>query len=180
MHRKLLETTLSELDGERAEYFGDIVNRLEADPRTEANANTVFTVLGDVMGALPIYLEAAELIGLLLDFTRDHDQRLRQIMFDQEFVLNPAIIRSVTGDFIVRVLAVTMEKREEFETADGHGSVQNLTWPYRETDLVDPDDDPEAWAEALQKTDAWRHRHGGDRRRSGAARIDAVAADKIK
>ena len=55
MHRKIIETTLSGLDAERASYFGDIANRLQADARAEPNANMVFTVLGDVMGELPTY-----------------------------------------------------------------------------------------------------------------------------
>ena len=66
MHRKIIEATLQGLEGKRAAYFSDIANRLDQNPRTEPIANMVFTVLGDVMAELPTYLEAAELIGLLL------------------------------------------------------------------------------------------------------------------
>jgi hypothetical protein len=152
MHRKIIETTLSGLDAERASYFGDIANRLQADARAEPNANMVFTVLGDVMGELPTYLEAAELIGLLLEFTNDNEARLRQVMFSPEFVETPKIIRTVTGDFMVRVVGVTMDDHGEPAEETSRGRRQKLTWPYRETDLVDPEDEPEAWAEALGKS----------------------------
>ncbi len=52
MHRIIIETNLAGLNSERASYFGDIANRLQADARTEPIANMVFTVLGDVMSNL--------------------------------------------------------------------------------------------------------------------------------
>lgn len=174
---KIIETALSRLDGERAAYFGDVARRLEEDPRAQPNANIVYTVLKDVMAELPIYLDKGELIDLLLKFTGDNYQRIRQIMFDREFVHDPASIRAVTGDFILQVVDMSLEKNDTGEQPHG---VHKLTWPYRETDVVDPEGDPEAWAEALAKSETWRRQHGEDRRRSGTARIDEVARKKDK
>jgi hypothetical protein len=174
VHRKIIEATLQGLEGKRAAYFSDIANRLDQNPRTEPIANMVFTVLGDVMAELPTYLEAAELIGLLLEFTNDNEERLRRIMYSPEFVENSKIIRAVTGEFMVRVVAVTMDEHGEFAEETDHGHKQKLTWPYRDTDVVDPEDDPEAWAEAVSKAETWHQDHGTDRRRRGTDRIDQM------
>ena len=168
------------LAGERAAYFGDIANRLDQNARAEPMANMVFTVLGDVMSELPIYLEAAELVRLLLEFTNDNEARLRQIMYSPGFVENPKIIRAVTGDFMVRVVAVTMDEHGELAEETSHGHKQKLTWPYRDTDVVDPEDDPDAWTEAVEKAEAWHQSHGADRRRRGADRIDQMEDNKDK
>jgi hypothetical protein len=179
VHRKLIETALQGLEGARAAYFGGIATKLNTDARAEPMANMVFTVLGDVMAELPIYLEAAELIGLLLEFTANNETRLRQVMYSSEFVENPKIIRAITGDFIVRVVGVTMDEHGELAEETGHGHRQKLTWPYRDTDVVDPpDDDPEAFAEAASKAEAWHQSNGTDRRRRGAGRIDQMGESK--
>ena len=180
MHRKIIETTLQGLEDERAAYFGDIANRLDQNARAEPMANLVFTVLGDVMTELPIYLEAAELVRLLLEFTNENEERLRQIMYSPGFVENPKIIGAVTGDFMVRVVAVTMDEHGELAEETSHGHKQKLTWPYRDTDVVDPEDNPEAWADAVRKAEAWRQSHGADRRQQGADRIDHLEENKDK
>lgn len=178
MHRKIIEAALQGLEGKRASYFTDIANRLDQNPKIEPMANMVFTVLGDVMGELPIYLEAAELIGLLLEFTAENKERLHRTMYSPGFAENPKIIHAITGEFIVRVVAVTMDEHGELAEETDHGHKQKLTWPYRDTDVVDPEDDPEAWGEAVSKAEAWRQSHGTDRRRRGAGRIDQMAENK--
>ena len=84
----------------------------------------VFTVLGDVMNELPTYLEAAEVIGLLLEFTTDNEEQLHQIMYSPGFVEDPKIIRAVTGDFMVRVVATTMDDHGELAEETSHGHSQ--------------------------------------------------------
>lgn len=177
MHKRIIETALSRLDASRATYFGEVARRLETDSRAQSNANIIYTVLNEVMAELPIYLDKDELIDLLVKFSESNYQRLRQALFDPEFVRDPASIRTVTDEFILQVVDMSFKKGDDGDTSRG---VHRLTWPYRETDLVDPEDDPEEWAEALAKSEAWRLQHRLDRRRSGPARIDEVAAEKAR
>jgi len=175
----MVQAALTRLDGERATYFGDIARSLEGDSRAQSNANIIFTVLKDVMAELPLYLEKADLIDLLLKFTDSNYQSLRKTMFDPAFVENPASIRKVTGDFIHQVIAITLEKHGSLDSGGSLQSTHKLTWPYRETDLVDPEIDKEEWAKALAKNEKWLAEHGEDRRRSGSARIDEIAQKKV-
>ena len=110
MHKKIIETALSRLDGERAAYFGDVGRRLEEDPRAQPNASIVYTVLKDVTAELPIYLDKVELIDLLLKFTGGNYQRRHQIMFYREFVHDLTSIRAVTGNFILQGVDISLEK----------------------------------------------------------------------
>lgn len=178
VHKRIIEADLSRLDTERASYFSDVASRLEEDARTEPIAHIVFTILKDVMADLPIYLDRAELVDLLLNFSNSHSHQIRKILFDPEFLHDPSSIRSVTRDFTHQVIALTLEKHNTSENNGQPANVHKLTWPYRETDLVDPEDEPEEWAEVLARNEAWCLEHGEDRRRSGAARIDEVAFEK--
>ncbi len=81
---------------------------------------------------------------------------------------------------MVRVVGVTMDDHGELVEESSRGGRQKLTWPYRETDLVDLEDDPDAWAEALDKSEAWRRSHDTDRRRRGANRIDQMGENTDK
>jgi len=106
---------------------------------------------------------------------------LRKALYDPKFIHDPSSIRNVTGEFIHQVVKLSLEKHENGEIEEFQLSVHKLTWPYRDTDVVDPDEEPEAWSEALAKNEKWRLENGGvDRRRSGAARIDELASKKAK
>ncbi len=181
MHKKIIEKALGNLSADRATYFGAIVNRLEEDKRIENNANLVYSVLKDVIDDLPIYLDQKELINLLLEFTNKKYHTLKKALYDPEFVHDPSSIRSVTGEFVHQVVKLSFEKHENGEIEEAQLSVHKLTWPYRDTDVVDPEDEPEEWSEAVARSQKWLAEHGGvDRRNSGAARIDDMASEKAK
>jgi len=177
VHKKIIEGGLSQLSTERAAYFGDVANALEGDKRAENNANMVYSVLRDVMADLPIYLERADLIDLLFAFIDSHYKELRGIMYDPGFIHDPSVLRRVTGLFVHQVVNKTLEKQESLGDDDRSLSVHKLTWPYRDTDLIDPDEEPDAWDEAVAKAAGW---DGVERRKSGAARVDDMAADKLR
>ncbi len=179
MHKKIIEKTLAKLAPDRASYFGAVANMLEQDGRIENNANLVYSVLKDVMADLPVYLEKKELIDQLLEFTDKNYQHLKVALYDPEFIHDPTSIRSVTGAFIHQVVKLSLEKHENGEIEEAQLSVHKYSWPYRDTDVVDPEEEPDAWAEAVAKSEKWRLENGGvDRRSSGAARIDDVARNK--
>lgn len=181
MHKKIIEKSLSRLDPDRATYFGAVVGKLEKDPRIENNANLVFSVLKDVMTELPIYLQEDELIEQLLSFTEENYQALRIALYNPKFVHDPASFRSVTGAFINQIASLALRKLKDGEIGESSLSVQTYTWPYRETDISDPEDDPEEWAEAVAKSEKWRQENNGvDRRQRGTARIDEIGLGKKK
>ncbi|MEK9724745.1 MAG: hypothetical protein VW405_14845 [Rhodospirillaceae bacterium] len=45
LHRKIVEPVLQNLEGERAQYFYSLIQRLEEDRRVEAMANLVYLSL---------------------------------------------------------------------------------------------------------------------------------------
>ncbi|NQU56943.1 MAG: hypothetical protein HQ513_06890 [Rhodospirillales bacterium] len=179
MHKKIIEKALAQLTPERATYFGSVAGRLEKDPRIEDNANLVYSVLKDVMADLPVYLDEKELINQLLEFTDNNYQRLKVALFDPKFIHDPASIRSVTGAFVHQIVKLSLEKHENGEIQESPLSVHQYTWPYRDTDIVDPDDEEDEWNVAIAKNEKWLQENGGvDRRSSGAARVDGLANKK--
>ncbi|MBT4934226.1 MAG: hypothetical protein HOL66_14195 [Rhodospirillaceae bacterium] len=175
MHKKIIEKALANMDPDRASYFGAIANKLDEDPRIENNANLVFSVLKDVMLELPLYLEEKELINQLLEFTNKNYASLKAALYDPEFIHHPSSLRAVTGAFVHQIVKISLKKHDDGEIEEAKLSVHTLTWPYRDTDVVDPEEEPDAWAEALSKNEKWRLENGGvDRRSSGAARIEDV------
>ncbi len=181
MHKKIIEKALGQLDADRATYFGAIVNKLEEDKRIENTANIVFTVLKDVITDLPIYLDQKELINLLLQFIDRNYHRIKKVIYDPAFIHDPSSLREVTGEFVHQVVKLSLEKHEKGEIEEAKRSVHKLTWPYRDTDVVDPEEDPEEWSAAIARSQKWLAENGGvDRRKSGAARIDDMASEKAK
>lgn len=183
MHEKIIEKALSRLEGDRASYFGVIVRRLEEDRRMEGRANLVYSVLKDVMAELPLYLEPKELITLLLAFTDEHYGALKQALYDPGFVRAPSSLRTVTRLFVLQVADMALERHRsgEIDEEADKLSVHKYTWPYRATDLIDPEEAPEAWAEAIARSQQWVRDNGGvDRRGAGLARIDEVASELAK
>jgi len=179
VHKQIIVKALAHLDPDRAAYFGAVASKLEEDARIENIANLVFVVLKDVMTELPLYLDEKELINQLIEFTDKNYQGLKAALYDPKFIHDPSSIRSVTGPFVHQIVRISLEKYDNGEVEEDHLSVHKYTWPYRDTDIADPDDEPDEWAAALNKSEKWRLEHGGvDRRSSGAARIDDIAAKK--
>jgi len=178
IHKKIIEKALGNLEPKRAEYFGGIARALEEDGRTEANANIIYTVLKDVMDDLPTYIEKKELIELIFKFVEDNYTRLREIMYDRKFIQDQTAIRKVTRYFVQQIISLSFDKLNSGEITLEEKEVHKLTWPYRDTDVIDPEEEPEAWAEAVRKTEKWRNEYGKDRRSRGHARIDEVATDQ--
>lgn len=182
VHKKIIEKALSQLDSERASYFGVIARSLEEDRRVESHANLVYSVLKDVMADLPVYLEPPELIELLLVFTQENYEKLRQVLYDPDFIKAPSSIRNITGVFVHQVAMASLEKHQNGDIKEEiKPSVHKLTWPYRATDVLDPEEDPQAWGDAIARSEAWIAANNGvDRREFGTARIDEIASEKLK
>lgn len=179
MHKKIIEKALNKLDPDRATYFSSIANRLEEDARIENNANMVFSVLKDVMADLPIYLHEKELIKQLLEFTENNHHSLKVALFNPKFIRDPSSIRSVTGAFVHQIVKLSLQKHDNGDFEEASLSVHKYTWPYRDTDIIDPDDDPDKYEAAAAKNEKWKREHGGiDRRQRGPARIDEITAKK--
>lgn len=179
MHKKIIEKALAALDTERAAYFGTVATLLENDNRTHDKANLVYSVLKDVMAHLPIYLEERELVNQLFDFTDSNYQSLKKALYDPKFISDPASLKTVTNTFVHQIVSVSLEKHENGEFEDIKLSEHQYSWPYRDTDIVDRDDDPEGWEEALEKNQQWLEKGGVDRRSPRTPMIDEIAKKKI-
>jgi hypothetical protein len=186
VHKKIIEKSLNKLDPDRATYFGVIANLLEKDVRIEDNANMVFSVLKDVMTELPVYLDEKQLIEQLLEFIEQNHHDLQVALFDPKFVRDPSSIRSVTGAFIHQIIKIVLLKHQNGDFEEASLRVHKYTWPYRDIDIIDPDDEPDEWAAAAAKNEKWRLQNDGiDRRKRDPARIDDISPikpekDKIK
>ena len=179
MHKQIIVKALAQLDPDRATYFGTVASKLEEDARIENIANLVFVVLKDVMAELPIYLDEKELINQLIEFTDKNYQQLKAALYDPKFIHDPASMRSVTGVFVHQIVRISLQKYDNGEVDEERLSVHKYTWPYRETDIADPDDEPDEWAAAVSKSEKWKLENDGkDRRSSGIARIDDIAPKK--
>ena len=175
MHRQIIAKTLASLDKDRLAYFEPIVRKLEQDSRSGDQGNLVFTILKDVLPDTPPYLDSDEFIDLLFDFIRYNNSQLRGILYSPQFIHNPQVLRRITGTFISQVAARSLEKHEEGDIDSGELSVHKLTWPYRDTDVLDPDEDPDEWLAAINRSEEWKLQQKVDRRKSGLSRIDDKA-----
>ena len=180
LHKKIVEPALNQLDADRVTYFGDIINRLESDSRTDQYANMIYLVLKETMKDLPILLDKDEFIDHLFSFVGAHYDRLGRLMYDPRFIQDPHLIGGVTKVFVIQIIDLVLKSMPEEATEGLKLSKHKLTWPYRDTDLLDPEEDEEGWVQAVERAEKWRLEHGGkDRRKSGADRIDQIEA-KIK
>jgi len=175
LHKQIVTKTLSGLNADRASYFGDIIRRMDDDPRTEEYANLAYTLLKHTIAELPMYLDKALFLNLLFQFIDDEYEKIRNIIFAPEYTRDPDSIRAVTQGFVLRIVTASLDAEEKL-TTDEAPSVHKLTWPYRETDVIDPDEEPEAWEDAVKQNARWLQENGGiDRRKSGHARVDEMA-----
>lgn len=53
VHRKIVNPVLAKLNGDRAEFFNGLVDRIERDSRIETAPNLVFLVLKETIPYLP-------------------------------------------------------------------------------------------------------------------------------
>jgi hypothetical protein len=132
---------LGDLDLEAAGYFSDIIVRLTQDVRTEALPNLVFTTLKHSMNMLPNYLNQEEFIKILFEFVTDNRQALQTKMFSRSYIYNPDSMLTVTGPFINALTERTMELYQQESISVTEEKVKKFTFPYREEDVADPDDD---------------------------------------
>ncbi|OFX11868.1 MAG: hypothetical protein A2516_03245 [Alphaproteobacteria bacterium RIFOXYD12_FULL_60_8] len=143
MHKRMIAGVMASLDTERAAYFHKVLTVLDADPRTESRANMVYLVLKETMTLLPLYLEPEALVERLFAFIEDRYGILRKTLFDEAYVRNPTIIQAVTNLFIEEIVALTLSRFQEGAVDTGETLVQKFTWPYRASDLIDPDAEDE-------------------------------------
>ncbi len=180
MHRKIIEKTMSALPKDRQDYFQRIIGQLERDSRFEGQGNIVYTILKDVIPDSPIYLDSDEFVDLLFDFIRYNTPGIRKVMYSRQYIHDAHVMRAITGNFVSQVVARSFDKEEKGEVDTGALSVHKLTWPYRDTDVYDPDDDPEEWLAAINRSEEWKAEQRVDRRKSGLSRIDDKAMAKFK
>lgn len=141
MHRQIINPVLESLEGKRARYFSDLVARVENDPRTDRYPNIVFLLLKETMALLPVYLDKGEFLDALFDFVGRNHAAMEEIIFDKDYIYDPAHLQDVTNAFVVEVVNLTLEHYETGDIDTGEPAVRKYTWPYRAEDLIDPDDD---------------------------------------
>jgi len=163
------------LSKERQDYFQNIIRHLEKDSRIASQENVIYTILKDVMPDTPTYLEADEFIDLLFDFIRYNKPGIRNLMYSHSYIHDHHVMRTITGNFIQQVVVRSFDKHEDGDIDTGDLSVHKLTWPYRDTDVLDPDDDPDEWLAAIKRSETWKKEQKIDRRKSGLSRIDDKA-----
>ncbi|MBL4693179.1 MAG: hypothetical protein JKY92_07610 [Magnetovibrio sp.] len=152
MHRQIVASILEGMDKDRAAYFNRVVDKLEKDPRTQKNPNYVFLLLKETMSLLPTYLKKSDLIDILFSFVATNRNKMKSIIFDKGYAYDQSLLKPVTNNFIVVVVAKTLEHYETGDIETGEQSRKKFTFPYRIEDLVDLDDeDEEAISEDLKK-----------------------------
>lgn len=160
---------------DRLDYFQNIIICLEKDPRIVSQENVIFSILKDIIPDTPIYLDANEFVDLLIDFIRYNKPGIRNLMYSRSYIHDPHVMRTITGNFIHQVAVRTLDKHEKGDVDTKNLSVHKLTWPYRDTDVLDPDDDPDEWLAAINRNENWKAQQKVDRRKSGLSRIDDKA-----
>ena len=164
MHKRIVDKALKTLDAERANYFNDVVGYLEDLPKTQDFPNLVYLSLKDILDIAPIYIEKKAFALLLLKFVSHHQGQLQQIIYDKEYLYDPNCLRKVTKLLIDAIVDQTIQGYEDGLIETGEAVVQKYTYPYRATDLVDPDDE-EALEEALEEERRRQAAYTGPERR---------------
>ena len=154
MHKRIVEKSLKTLEPERANYFNDVIGYLEDIPLTQEFPNLVYLSLKDILDIAPTYIEKKAFALLLLKFVTHHKGELQKIIYDKQYLYDPNCLRKVTNQLIDAIVDQTIQGYEDGQIDTGEAVVQKYTYPYRATDLVDPDDD-DAMEEALAKQAAY-------------------------
>ncbi len=167
---------MAALEKTRLDYFQGVIAQMEQDKRFEQQGNIIFTILKDVIPDTPIYLDPDDFVELLFDFIRFNNSGIQKIMYSRQYIHDPRLLRTVTGTLIQQVIALSFDKHEDDgETDTSDLNVHKLTWPYRDTDVLDPDEEPDEWLAAIDRSEKWKAEQKVDRRKSGLARIDDKA-----
>lgn len=141
VHVRLVEPVLARLDGERAAYFGDVVQRLDKDPRAEPLAHLLFLVLRQTVEHLPPYLPADDLVHRLIAFVEANHLRLMRIIYDKAFVTDPGTLRAVTDRLVESVAAEVLDRYRDGTIESDAPRIKRFKWPYQDTDF--PYDEPD-------------------------------------
>lgn len=141
MHRQIVNSVLEEMDGERAKYFSDMVAMIENDPRTDRIPNYVYLLLKETMPLLPTYLDKREFIDAMFDFIADNYSMMKRKLFDKEYIYDQSVVKTVTNDFVVKIVDLTLQHNETGDIDTGEKVGLKFTWPYRAEDLTDPDEE---------------------------------------
>jgi len=164
MHKRLVEKSLKSLDAERANYFADVIGHLEDLAQTKRYPNLVYLSLKDILDIAPLYLDKKVFALLLLKFVDHHYRDLQKIIFDTDYLYDPATLRAVTKLLIDAIVDQTIQGYEDGQIETGEQAVQKYTYPYRALDLADPDDE-EAYEAALKEDSRRQAAYTGPERR---------------
>jgi hypothetical protein len=144
LHRRMIETALATLEGDRAGYFAQVLQRLDDDPRVELASNLVFLVLKEILPLCPTYLPVRELVDRLLEFVAVNQVRINRAIFDPAYVQDPkgqSDMRHIGGEFINQILTATFKKLNTGELNTSEGQVYRFSsdeepsdFPYRDED----------------------------------------------
>ena len=144
LHRRMIETTLTSLEGERANYFAQVLQRLDEDPRVELAPNIIFLVLKEILPLCPTYLSARELVDRLLEFVAVNQVRISRAIFDPAYLEDPkgkSEMRKIGGEFINQILSATLKKMNAGELNTNERQVYRFSsdedpsdFPYRDED----------------------------------------------
>jgi hypothetical protein len=144
LHRRMIETTLTSLEGERANYFAQVLQRLDEDPRVELAPNIIFLVLKEILPLCPTYLSARELVDRLLEFVAVNQVRINRAIFDPAYLEDPkgkSEMRKIGGEFINQILSATLKKMNAGELNTNERQVYRFSsdedpsdFPYRDED----------------------------------------------
>ena len=170
MHQRIINDVLENMDSERAEFFTDVVAKIENDPRTDRFPNYVYLLLKETMPLLPTYLDKSEFIDALFDFITDNYSVIKRTIFNREYIYDQSVVKTVTNDFVIKVVDLTLQHYQAGDIDTGEKAILKFTWPYREGDLVDPDDDDADEPEVRQS----RPPYSGPERRKKSARTFAT------
>lgn len=146
VHRKIVNSVLAKLSGDRAQFFNGLVDRVERDSRIEASPNLVFLVLKETIPYLPTYLPENELADRLFAFVADNQARLNRVIHDRRDGKDPGGLAEVTKEFVLQTLSFTLEtpqvnEIQEEKISEEEENTYRFSWPELDTDFPYGDDD---------------------------------------
>ncbi len=143
MHKRLMNSVLAAMDGERGAYFADVTETLSEDQRIERNGNLVFLFFAAAAPFLPMNLTKRELIGRLITFVERNQHRIVKTAFDPQFLTDRDIIKPIVNEFVMEMTALVLRKADEGEIDDGSGTTYHMSYPIdpNQFPYYDEDDD---------------------------------------
>lgn len=144
VHRKIVNPVLAKLNGDRAEFFNGLVDRIERDSRIETAPNLVFLVLKETIPYLPTYLPENELADRLFAFVADNQARLNRVIHDRRYVEDPGCLAEVTKEFVLQTLSSALETHQVNEIQKEkilEANTYRFSWPEMDTDFPYREDD---------------------------------------